>query len=374
MKRTAPVAGATLIVAILEMLGVCGCGSKPISVQASSVIEGPASPMDLPLVSGIARSSDGNMIATVSDSKVVKLWDAKSAQLLHVLQPADNEWLFSPAFSPDGSVLATASSVSTRTQQFGRLQLWNTATGARLFTVQGLDWPKCVRFSPLGNFVIVGATGDLYVVDAATYTLVQHVSRPHSRALVTMGIDPSGNLVATGGQDGTIKLWKMPLLEPVRTFNVGTMIVKATVPGEGYGSVPPASIAFSHDGKLLAANNTEGTAYVWDLASGNEIVRYDYGPLKHGQLAGGALPDSLAFTSDDRWLIATDRSGTGLRLLGVAKKNEVLTPIGTHTDVPISAFDASASNDSVAFVYRVYSTTGQPATGKFEIWNLQLPQ
>jgi WD40 repeat protein len=342
--------------------------SRPVAVLATSVLQGPPPNTNLALVGGVARSSDGNVLATVSDSKIVQLWDAKTGALLHTLE-GEKEWLGAPAFSPDGSVLATTSSVSSFNKQIGRLQLWNPSTGERLTTVEGIDWPKSVKFDPLGNFLVVGANGDLYEVDLSTYGIVQHVSRPHgSRVLTTMDFDPGGTFLATAGQDGSVKLWKMPLLDPVRTFDAGIPIVKVEIPGEGNSPVPATSVAFSHDGKWLAACNQEGTVFVWNV-TGGEVARYDYGKLQRGQSIHAAEPNSLAFTSDDRWLITTDRTGTAIRLLSVVSRRELTTPLSTHGDTPILALDASLPNDSVAFVYRVY----QPAASKFEIWALAVP-
>jgi WD40 repeat protein len=342
--------------------------SRPVTVLATAVLQGPPPTAELALVSGVARSPDGNILATVSDSKIVQLWDPKTGALLHTLE-GDKEWLGAPAFSPDSTVLATTSSVSSFNKQIGRLQLWNPTTGERLTTVEGIDWPKSVKFDPLGNFLVVGADGGLYEVDLSTYGIVQHVSRPHgNRVLTTLDFDPSGTLLATAGQDGTVKLWKMPLLEPVRTFDAGIPIVKVGIPGEGNSPVPATSVAFSHDGTWLAASNLEGTVFVWNV-TGGEVARYDYGKLQRGQSIHAAEPNSLAFTSDDRWLITTDRTGTAIRLLNVASKRELTTPLSTHGDTAILALDASLRDDSIAFVYRLY----QPAASKFEIWTLALP-
>src|SRR5579864_4647379 len=124
-------------------------------VLATAVLEGPPPNSDLPLISGLARSPNGDIIATVSDNKVVELWDVKTGRLLQTLQ-GPQEWLFSPAFSPDGSVLATASSLSSFNKQYGRLQLWNPGSVERLATIDGIDWPRCVKFSPLGTVIAVG--------------------------------------------------------------------------------------------------------------------------------------------------------------------------------------------------------------------------
>lgn len=340
-------------------------------VRATAIVKGPPAKDELSQVSGVTRSPDGNILATVSNNRSIRLWDAKTGALLHILEGEHREWLDSPAFSPDGSLLATTSSVSALNQQLGRIQFWNPATGERLNTVDGMDWPKSVKFDPIGNFIVVGTVGDIFELDSTSYSVIGHVSRPFgSRTLSTMEFDPTGTYLATAGQDGSVRLWKMPLLEPARTFDAGTPVVKVGIPGEGNSPIPVASVAFSREGGLLAAENQEGTVFVWEIASGNEVRRYSYGQLKSGESISSAVANSLAFTADDRWLIATDRTRTGIRLLGVAANKELPTTLSTHSDSQILAFDASLLDNSIAFVYRAY----QPNSSKFEIWSLHLPQ
>jgi WD40 repeat protein len=363
-----------LIILGTVVLGICAYSAwrstRPALASATILLSGPAPRSDLAMVTEIVRSPDARLIATISDSKTVKLWDAKTGQFLQTLE-GEKEWFFSPSFSPDSALLATASSTSSFGKQYGHVQLWNPVTGGRVFTVDGIDWPQCVRFSPLGNFIAVGANSDLYVVDASTYTVVEHIQRPfESGVLLAMNFDPSANLLATAGQNGTVKLWKMPLLEPVRTFSVVDPIVRVSVPGDERGPVPAASVTFSHDGKLLAANNAEGTVYIWDVASGDERMRYAYGELKRGESLYASIRNSLAFTADDQWLVTTDRTGSGIRLLGVSSKAEIATPLTTHGDAPIVSFDASLLDDTVAFAYGIYGANRPPA-GKYEIWTLQ---
>jgi WD40 repeat protein len=367
MKRVLIILGGVV-------LGICAYaawrGTRPTLASATILRSGPAQESDLTQVTEIVRSPDARLIATISDSKTVKLWDAKTGKFLQTLE-GENEWFFSPSFSSDSALLATASSTSSFGKQYGHVQLWNPVTGGRVFTVDGIDWPKCVRFSPLGNFIAVGANAGLYIVDVSTYTIVEHIELPfESGVLLTMNFDPSGNLLATAGQNGTVKVWKMPLLDPVRTFSVADPIVRVSLPGDERGPVPAASVAFSHDGKLLAANNAAGTVYIWAVASGDELMRYDYGQLKRSESLYASVRNSLAFTADDQWLVTTDRTGSGIRLLGVSSKAEIATPLTTHGDEPIVSFDASLLDDTVAFAYGVYGGN-QPATGRYEIWTLQ---
>lgn len=62
------------------------------------------------------------------------------------------------------------------------------------------------------------------------------------------------------------------------------------------------SLAFSHDGHLLAIGKSNGMVGIWDLAAG--------APIKHflHDLCGDAVT-AVAFSPDDRWLATAGRDG-----------------------------------------------------------------
>jgi hypothetical protein len=115
-------------------------------------------------------------------------------------------WVRGVAFSPDGALLATASTDKTA-------RLWDPATG------------ECVRT----------LTG-------------------HAEAVYGVAFSPDGRLLATASMDNTAKLW-----DPASGECVGTLTGHAETV---YGA------AFSPDGRLLATASMDRTTRVWDrLAS-----------------------------------------------------------------------------------------------------------
>jgi len=200
------------------------------------------------------------------------------------------------------------------------------------------------------------------------------VDRAHENgAIQAVEFSPNGDLLATSGRDGMVKLWQVPELNPVRTLSVGPS-VQRTHPSEG----PPArpivgSVAFAHHRPRLAASTLEGTVIVWDLDNGREILRYTYadsGATEQNYIQA-TVERSLSFTSDDRWLLTTDLSSNGVRLLGVESKKETGGLFSTHAERSIEALNVSPADGSVAFAYRLFQP-GQNAAAKFEIWKLQL--
>jgi WD40 repeat protein len=330
--------------------------------------EGPMGPPELTNIDGLARSRDGHILATVSDNKSIALWDVASGKNLLVLQNGDNEWIFAPAFSPDGSLLATASN----TQGDGHLLLWNPATGERLASVDNLSFPGCVSFNPAGTLIAVGGF-TLYLVDPSTKEIVRQIVRPHQNGgTAPVVFSPGGDLLATGGRDGTVKLWKLPDLTLVRTFTLS--YPGSNVPTSEGGPASPivSSLAFAHDAPRLAAATLEGSVFVWDIGRGKEIVHYDYSTAS-ADLDLVKMRNWVSFTSDDKWLVTTNQAGNGITLLGARSKKEVGDLVTLSKRAEMGNLDFSSTDGSVAFAYQVFHP-GEPGppSGKFEIWSLQL--
>ena len=70
-----------------------------------------------------------------------------------------------------------------------------------------------------------------------------------------VAFSPDGKLLATAGDDGTVRLWN-----PVTGQPVGAPLIASTGPGNYVHGV-----AFSPDGKLLATADTDGTVRLWQM-------------------------------------------------------------------------------------------------------------
>ncbi|RYO76123.1 hypothetical protein DL764_010304 [Monosporascus ibericus] len=98
-------------------------------------------------VRSVAFSADGSRLASGSNDRTVKVWDAATGACLSTLT-GHGGWVNSVAFSADGSRLASGSEDRT-------VKVWDAATGACLSTLTGHgDYVNSVAFSADGNYLI----------------------------------------------------------------------------------------------------------------------------------------------------------------------------------------------------------------------------
>jgi sugar lactone lactonase YvrE len=158
---------------------------------------------------GVAFSPDGRLLATASTDKTARLWDPATGHCLHTLT-GHTSTLSAVAFSPDGRLLATASTDKTA-------RLWDPATGHCLHTLTGhTGWVQSVAFSPDGRLLATADTGgERWWWAAGKYVRLWDPATGHCLHTLTgrydtvfgVAFSPDGRLLATAGSDKTARLW-----------------------------------------------------------------------------------------------------------------------------------------------------------------------
>jgi WD40 repeat protein len=143
--------------------------------------------------------------------------------------------------------------------------------------------PNSVALSSDGQYAAIGIQAynqNLDVFRVADGALLAGRISAHSNGTTSVTFSPNGQLLATGGRDGTAKIWHLPDMTLLRTLNGGV----------GYRPRVFA-VAFTHDGSLLAVGG-QGGVVLYRVADG-VLVR---------ELVGAASTRTLMISPDNQFL------------------------------------------------------------------------
>jgi WD40 repeat protein len=306
----------------------------------------------IPIVFGVAFSPNGEVVASASDDKIIRLWDLKSGREIQTLNGHTNG-VYKSVFSPDGKLLASCSVDQS-------VKIWEVATGRELRTLSGHTQPvKALAFSPDGKLLASASNdGTVKLWDAAAgkeqRTLKHTQSTPSQTdvdsSVYAVAFSPDGKYIASGNGDATVSVWETATGREVRIMKGHTGTIWA--------------VPFSPDGRLIASASWDNTAIIWDAASGREIRKLG------GEKSAGieAQVRDAAFSPDGRWL-ATSEMGfdtarrqyayNRIRIWDVATGREAKTLTGHAKDINSIAFSpdgrkiASGSADETVKIWDV---------------------
>jgi RNA polymerase sigma factor (sigma-70 family) len=288
----------------------------------------------------IALSPDGKTLATVDYPSRLRLWDVATGRGRRRWREAKDQEYECPTFSPDGRSVAVSvrryDPAANTSETF--IELWDTASPTEHRRRIPGGWARLgdLKFSPDGKILATASTdteimrGNTLIGPGKISTRLWDLSTGRERARFPLAgaltFSPDGKVLAVADSGGTVRLYdpttgqeRMPRLGPEQP-RPPAGDAKA-VPGE---PMEIRCLAFSPDGSILASGDASSSnpslaaVHLWDVARGHELHRI---PAHLGCVA------SLSFAPDGKVLASTGAESV-IRLWDVATGREAFPQSG----------------------------------------------
>lgn len=293
-----------------------------------------------PSIQALSYSPDGQTL-TAAAQDGVRRWQAATGTVLPTLGDADMD-IQELSYSGDGETLVTLGAD-------GVLRWWDTAAGVLQHQAHVDELERTTSGHQLARadggdtlFVSVwGRVGSIQRWNLRTHAREGDLATPVAERIWQLAVSPDGSTLACGTLEGTVFLIDGATGEQLRTLT---------------GHVDNVwTLAFSRDSRLLASGAYDGSIRLWDVATGELVQRFD----RHRGDAYG-----LAVGRDGRSIVSVGADGT-LRVWDTATGKE------TDRGVAPSALEeialrpdgvevAAAGRDGTIYRWRLPGVASRP--------------
>ncbi len=249
-------------------------------------------------LSSIKISPDGSMLASGGDDATVNLWNLNDRTVIKTLS-GHTGTVKSIDFSPDGKMLASGSSDHS-------VRFWNVSTGNAIGEpLEHSDDVLSVDFAPFRPILVSSGSNafDGIMIWNTTNGARLESLTEHNTEIETSIFSSDGTILASGDQAGNIILWNTTLQNTDQWNSIHHL--------NGF-TRQIGALSFSPNGKLLASG-AGNIITLWDVLSG----------ANQSDLTGH-IDDimDIAFSPDGKTLVSCSVDGT-IRFWDVSTRKEI---------------------------------------------------
>src|SRR5215475_184578 len=301
----------------------------------------------------MAFNADGSRLAVLdgSESGTINIWDTSTRKLVKTLKLArmdrDPFGHHGLAFSPDGHLAVVA---------YSEVLVWDETWKEQPRMRQSLAVAD-FAFGPDRPFLLAVAeqTGTILLFDAPASAPSKTLELGSGIRITKLAFSPDGKMLAAGTAGGEARVWSTQDWKPT-----ATMRHEATI----------SSLAFDPSGSLLATASTDNTAAVWDAQTGEKQTSMDHGDhtlhvafSPNGQRIFTGSADGSARAWETTAGVATRLPGDGLESMYFTAKAYWAAEPGNASVVVWRVPDRRREEISIGEALHVLPTRerGQPA-------------
>ncbi|MBD3883575.1 serine/threonine protein kinase [Phormidium tenue FACHB-886] len=209
-------------------------------------------------VTALSLSPNGQIVASGSSDRTIKLWRLETGELLHTFAgrslwstAGHRDWISALAFGFDGRVLISASNDGT-------VKLWNLSNRQLISTLPSNGWAvSAIAFDSDGALLVSGnSDGLIQLWDAETDEPLADLAQ-HQERVSALVIDQTGQYLVSGSYDRTICLWDLKQDRVIKTLRGHVDRVSA--------------LALTPDGTILISASWDKTLKIWDCKFGEQL-------------------------------------------------------------------------------------------------------